>query len=118
MVITPSDARMLCMAIDIDRVRVKFRVGDTNAYQLLAEITACAKHNADTGNVRSPQTVFDKTKDSEPWTVKRLAAATRLAPRTIVSHINNGLLHARKVGNAHIIAETDAQTFINSRKAN
>lgn len=110
-ILTPADARVLYQVARLDELRARYRVGSPAAAELLTAITRCAFTNADAGNLPRHPTASE---DRDRWTVRRLAATTGRAPRTIRLDCETGTLPATKTAGAWTITAPDARTYLES----
>jgi hypothetical protein len=112
--LTAVECRRLYQAANIGELRKRYRIGDTETYRLLTEISRAAfEVDADGGNLTRQSPAND---ERETWTVHQIASAAGLAERTVRLDCANGELPATKQGNTWTVTTAEAQTYISRRR--
>lgn len=113
-ILTPADARTLYQAAKLGELRTRYRIGDSKTYELLTEISRAAfEVDADVGILARQDAAND---ERETWTVRQIAAAAGLAPRTVRLDCANGELPAIKQGSTWTVTTAEAQTYVSRRR--
>lgn len=117
LILTGRDARMLCQGAKIAELRMQNRVGDSDFYALLTDIyrLSLAANSAVPGIEPRQSAALD---EADFWTVKQVADAAGLAPRTVRLDCSRELLPAEKAGSAWLISASEARTYIDRRHKN
>jgi len=107
-VLTTEELRMLYQVAGLGRLRDKYRIGNTRAYELLTAISVAVFSDADHG---TPPRHPTASEEREYWTVRHVAQATRRAERTVRKDCETGALPAMK-NPSWLIHNDDAATYI------
>lgn len=101
---------MLWSAADLNRTRIKFRVGNQKIYDLLCDIYRTALTTvADDGNEPRHEAASE---EREWWTVQQLARATGLSTRKVRLDAQQGRVPADKHSGTWLIDKQNATTYI------
>ncbi|RKS89574.1 hypothetical protein DEU37_1891 [Microbacterium sp. AG790] len=106
---------MLWSAADLNRTRIKFRVGNQKMYDLLCDIYRTALTTvADDGNEPRQSTASE---ERETWTVAQVATAAGLSERTVRLDAQQEHLKGTKAGRTWVFTRDAALDYIEGRKS-
>jgi len=105
---------MLWSAADLNRTRIKFRVGNQKIYDLLCDIYRTALTTVAADGTEPRQSAASV--EHETWTTAQVATAAGLSERTIRLDAQQGHLTGTKAGRTWVFSRDAALDYIESRR--